>query len=229
METDQIRVLIVDDDEGTVKRVMREIGDDARLSLAGVAHNGYEAVAAVAGAPPDVVVMDIEMESKLAGLFAAKEIVKMNPSVKVIIHTKHNTSYHVFKAFQFGVTDYIIKGVSMHDLIDTIMRAHQNKAFIHPQAAAYLRAEFMQLKNAQENLAYVMKAVLKLTASELEILKLLHSGMKQQEVAKVRFIEMTTMKTHVSNILKKFDRRSIAELLETIESTGFFSVIEEPL
>ncbi len=172
--------------------------------------------------------MDIEIESKLAGIYAMREILKLKPNTKIIVYTEQNSEYHVYRAFQAGASDYIIKGESDGDLPDAILRAAQGRSMIHPEAAVHLRQEFIRLKNAQENLTYTIQVILKLTPSEMEILRLLHTGMKCQEIAKVRFIEMTTMKTHISNLLKKFDKKTVVEMLETIESIGFFTIIDNP-
>lgn len=227
MGTEQVKVLIVDDMEHILKRLARIVQSDPRLVLSGMAKNGYEAVAHVAHTPPDVIIMDIEMESKMAGLYASREILKTAPGIRIIMYTQHNVDYYVYKAFQFGVSDYMIKDASDQEIIKNILRAYHNRSIIHAEAAGYLRQEFIRLKNAQENLAYTLQVILKLTQTERDILRLLYSGMKKQEIAKVRFIEMTTMKTHISSILKKFNRRSIAEVLETVESTGFFTLIQD--
>lgn len=171
--------------------------------------------------------MDIEMESKLAGLYATREILKFVPQCKVIIYTCHSDGYYITKAFQFGAVDYLVKPTADYDLVDTILLAAENRCWIHPQAAAHLRTKYAQLENAQESLNYIIHVILLLTPTELEILKMMHTGMKQQEIAKVRFIEMTTMKTHISNILKKFDRRTMAEVLQTVDSVGFFEMLDQ--
>ncbi|SFJ55001.1 regulatory protein, luxR family [Paenibacillus sp. UNC496MF] len=155
-----------------------------------------------------------------------REIIKLRPNTKIIIYTVQNSDYYISNAFLFGASDYLIKGVSEPDLPDTIIRAAQNRCIIHPEAADYLRKEYIQLKNTQENLAYTIRVILKLTPSEMEILHLLRSGMNYKEVAEVRFTEMTTLKTHISNLLRKFDKKSVVEMLETIEHTGFFSLID---
>lgn len=110
---------------------------------------------------------------------------------------------------------------------ETALQAAAGSSWVHPQAAAYLRGRYAQLENAQENLNYIIHVILLLTPTELEILKMLHAGMKQQEIAKVRFIEMTTMKTHISNILKKFDRRTMLEVLQTMDGVGFFEMLDQ--
>ncbi|MDR1531186.1 MAG: response regulator transcription factor [Clostridiales bacterium] len=226
-DANPVKVLIAHNTEQTLKKLIRIVENNPRMVLAGYAKNGYEAVVNAAGGAPDVVVMDIEMESRLAGLYAMQGILKLRPETKVIIYTQHNSGYYVSKAFQFGASDYLIKGISDQDIADAILCASQNRSAIHHEAAEFLRKEFIQLKNAQENLAYTMRVCISLTPSELDILRMLHTGMNYREIAKVRFIEMTTMKTHISNLLRKFGRKSIAEVLETIESTSFFLLIDE--
>jgi len=221
-----IKVLIVDDSEQTRNKLKRIIVNNPAIDLIGSVGNGYEAVAFAANNAPDVVVMDIEIESRLAGLYAMREIIKLRPDTKVIIYTVQDSDYYISNAFLFGASDYLIKGVSEPDLPDTIIRAAQNRSIIHPEAAEYLRKEYIQLKTAQENLAYTIQVILKLTPSEMDILQLLRSGMKYKEIAEIRFTEMTTLKTHISNLLRKFDKKSVAEMLETIDNTGFFLLID---
>ncbi len=157
-----------------------------------------------------------------------REIIKLKPNIKVIIYTEHNSEYFVHKAFQFGATDYLIKGISEQEIPEAITRAAQGRSIIHPEAAEFLKKEFIQLKNAHENLTYTIQVIRKLTQSEIDILRLLHTGMKYQEIAKLRFIEITTIKTHISNLLKKFDKKSVAEVLETVNNIGLFSFIDDP-
>lgn len=221
-----IKVLIVDGSEQTRNKLTRIMANNPAIVLVGSVGSGYEAVAFAANNAPDVAVMDIEIESRLAGLYAMREIIKLRPNTKVIIYSVQNTDYFISNAFLFGASDYLIKGVSESDLLDTIIRAAQNRSYIHPEAAEYLRKEYIQLKNVQENLAYTIKVILKLTPSEMDILHLLRSGMKYEEIAEVRFTEMTTLKTHISNLLRKFDKKSVVMLLETIENTGFFSLLD---
>jgi len=220
-----IKVLIVDGSEQTRNRLTRMINNHPAIAVVGSVGSGYEAVTFTANNAPDVAVMDIEIESRLAGLYAMREIIKLRPNTKVIIYTVQDSDYYISNAFLFGACDYLIKDVSELDLSDTIMRAAQNRSMIHPEAAEYLRKEYIQLKNAQENLSYTIQVIMKLTSSEMDILHLLQSGMKYNEIAEVRFTEMTTLKTHISNLLRKFDKKSVVEMLETINKTGFFSLV----
>ena len=223
-----VKVLIVDGSEQIRNKLARIFNNNPAIVLVGSVDNGYEAVAFVANNTIDVVVTDIEIESKLAGLYAMREIIKLKPNTKVIIHTALNSDYFISNAFLFGASDYLLKGVSESDIPDAVVWAAQNRSIIHPEAAEHIRKEYIQLKNAQENLSYTIQVILKLTPSEMEILNLLRSGMKYKEIAEVRFIEMTTMKTHISNLLRKFSKKNVAEMLETIENTGFFLLLDNP-
>jgi DNA-binding NarL/FixJ family response regulator len=227
-DSNPIKVLLADNSRPQLKKLAKLVQGAPGMELSGAVQNGYEAVSHAAHGEPDVVLMEIEMESKQAGLYATREILKLRPAAKVIIHTSRELEYFVIKAFQFGACDYVIKGVSDQEILDTITRASENRSMIHPEAARLLLRRFIQLQNAQENQAYTMKALMRLTPAEMEILRMLRSGMKYQEIAKVRFVEMTTMKTHISNMLRKFEHKSVAELLETVENTGFFLMIDEP-
>ena len=66
-----------------------------------------------------------------------------------------------------------------------------------------------------------------LTNSELNILRLLAGGMQPGEIERVRFIEHSTMKTHLSHIIRKFDMDSLSQVVETLQAFQFFQFLDE--
>lgn len=84
-----IQILIADDMEAHRRRLERITNNVGNLSLVASAKSGYEAVAYAAIKKPDIVLMDIEMESQMAGVKAAPEINKILPYTKIVILTVH--------------------------------------------------------------------------------------------------------------------------------------------
>lgn len=77
----------------------------------------------------------------------------------------------------------------------------------------------------QDNLVYVLNVLIKLTATEINILKHFYNGLRSQEIAKILFISSSTMKTHISHILKKFNLETMTQVVEVLHSTELFSMI----
>lgn len=61
-----------------------------------------------------------------------------------------------------------------------------------------------------------------LTASEYKILQLVYEGYSYTEIAQQRFVEDVTIRTQISKILKKFNKKNIHELIEELKQIQFF-------
>lgn len=88
-----------------------------------------------------------------------------------------------------------------------------------------MRKEFKRLLVLNDNMTYVLNVLVKLTATEINILRHFYNGMSSAEICKILFIANTTMKTHISHILKKFNLESMTQVVEALHSTELFSMI----
>ena len=102
----KIRVLIAEDLEPIRKKYVYYLSQCADIELVGSVESGKEAVETALSAVPDVILMDIEMETKDAGIRASREILAHYPDIKIIILTVYEDDELIFSAFQLGVCDY---------------------------------------------------------------------------------------------------------------------------
>lgn len=224
---ENIRILIADDMEAHRRRLERIIKSTDNLSIAASAKSGYEAVAYAAVKKPDIVLMDIEMESQMAGIKAASEIHKILPETKIIMLTVHQDNNIVFAAFQTGIVDYLMKSAPKEEIIEAIYSAANNQSPIRPIIAEKIRQEFVRIKKSEDHLTYFFKIIATLTQSELEVLKLLCSGHKRKEIAEIRAVEVETIKKQISGLLKKFDKNSTKDIITEVNELRLFDLIEE--
>ncbi|WP_422661182.1 response regulator [Paenibacillus sp. EC2-1] len=222
-----IHILISDDMEAHRRRLERIINSVDNLTLVGSAKSGYEAVAYAAVKKPDIVLMDIEMESQMAGIRAASEIHKILPDTKIIMLTVHQDNNIVFAAFQTGIVDYLMKSAPKEEIIEAIYSAANNQSPIRPIIAEKIRHEFARIKKSEDQLTYFFKIIASLTQSELEVLKLLCSGLKRKEIAEIRAVEVETIKKQISGLLKKFDKDSTKDIITEVNELRLFDLIEE--
>ncbi|MCH6267209.1 response regulator [Neobacillus citreus] len=224
---ENIHILIADDMEAHRRRLERIINSVDNLSIAASAKSGYEAVAYAAIKKPDIVLMDIEMESQMAGVKAASEIHKILPETKIIMLTVHQDNNIVFAAFQTGIVDYLMKAAPKEEIIEAIYSAYNNQSPIRPIIAEKIRTEFARIKKSEDQLTYFFKIIANLTQSELEILKLLCSGLKRKEIADIRAVEVETIKKQISSLLKKFDKNSTKEIITEVNELRLFDLIKD--
>ena len=223
-ETEQkkIRVMIVDDMVPLCRKYQTVLSQSEELEVVAIAHDGYQAIMKSAVLRPDVILMDIEMESKYTGIEATRQILQEFPKMKIVILTVYEEDEMIYAAFQAGACDYVLKNASAAAMIQSVEGAYYEKSVIRPQVAKKLRTEFKRIKNNEDSLIYTIYLVQLLTDTEKDILLSLHEGKSQKEICRERFIEPATMKTHVRNICKKMKCRSMEDVLRQIDQSGFF-------
>lgn len=193
--TQTIRVFIADD-HPIVRRGIRDLLEtEPDLDVVGEAANGREAVAGVFDLQPDVALVDLVMP-ELDGIEATRQIVTKLPDTKILILTSFATDDKVFPALKAGALGYLIKDTSPEELIQAIHQVHKGEPTLHPTIAQKLLVE-------------ISKPVEQppipdpLTDREIEVLKLVARGLSNQEIADELVIGVTTVYSHVSNILSK--------------------------
>ena len=223
-ETEQkkIRVMIVDDMVPLCRKYQTVLSQSEELEVVAIAHDGYQAIMKSAVLRPDVILMDIEMESKYTGIEATRQILQEFPKMKIVILTVYEEDEMIYAAFQAGACDYVLKNASAAAMIQCVKDAYYEKSVIRPQVAKKLRTEFKRIKNNEDSLIYTIYLVQLLTDTEKDILLSLHEGKSQKEICRERFIEPATMKTLVRNICKKMKCRSMEDVLRQIDQSGFF-------
>jgi NarL family two-component system response regulator LiaR len=127
IESDPIRVMIVDDHDMVRKglAVFLEAFDD--LKLVGEAANGKEAVRLCAEVQPHVVLMDLVMP-EMDGIAATRAICQACPDVKVIMLTSFGDEDLMQRALQAGAVGYLLKNASIDEIAIAIRTAHSHSA-----------------------------------------------------------------------------------------------------
>ena len=202
--TEQIRILLVDDQrlmrEGL--RILLELEPD--LEIAGEATNGQEALDAYAEIEPDVVLMDVRMPG-MDGVEATWRLRERWPSALVIILTTFDDDEYVFEGLRAGARGYLLKDVSGHDLADAVRTVAAGGALIEPSVARRVVAEFARMappaRQPDNGLAEP------LSEREREILRLMAQGLTNREIADRLSLAQGTVKNYVTTILQKLGSR----------------------
>jgi len=167
------------------------------------------------------------MESQLAGVKAASEINKILPHTKIVMLTVHQDNNIVFAAFQTGIVDYLMKSAPKEEILEAIYSAANNQSPIRPIIAEKIRQEFARIKKSEDHLTHFFKIIANLTPSELEVLKLLCSGLKRKEIAEARAVEVETIKKQITSLLKKFNKNSTKEIIIDVNKLKLFDMIKD--
>ena len=191
----QIKVLIAEDHEMVRESLSTALSNHTTIHVVGTACNGREAIEKAKQLEPDVVLMDIKMPN-LDGIKACRLLKKAQPNVQVIMLTVMDDESHVIDAITAGASGYILKSMSINELLRAIKLAVEGKSLLHPSATKQLINEFKKLNDDGTTRFHI-------SDRELEVLQLLAYGHTNKEIAKDLSISQQTVKSHVIHIFQK--------------------------
>jgi len=194
--TSRIRLLIVDDHpivrDGLVA-ILHEGEPD--LEVVGEAGDGNEAVVAWRTLRPSVTIMDLQLPGQ-TGVEAIKAIRREDPEARVLVLTTFDGDADIQRALEAGARGYLLKNVRRAALIEAVRAVAAGQRYLPPATAARL-VEAMEAE--------------RLTARELDVLRLLAQGERNREIAKTLGLAEPTVKIHVNNLLRKLEAKDRTE------------------
>jgi len=211
-----IKVLIVEDDDLIAKRYQMILGKDPDIEFAGRAASGYEGTMLAALNKPDIILMDIELEDKQAGLRAASEILAYMPEIKIVMLTVCDTDESIFRAFEVGAVNYLLKNMPADAIVKAIKDAYAGMPSLHANIAGKITREFKRIKTNEDSLLLNFHILTQLTPTELEVLELLMKDYSRKEICQMRHVEPSTLKSQIHSILKKFGKDSVQEVIAVL-------------
>lgn len=187
----KIRVMLVDDHEMVRRGLALMLQTFEDFDLVGEATNGAQAVELCAQARPDVVLMDLVMPI-MDGVQATRLIRQKHPETRILTLTSFSDQERIEEALKAGALGYLLKDTSIEQLAHAIRSAHAGKASLSPDAA-----------NAVISMATQPAIGHNLTTREREVLTLMAAGLSNLQIAERLSVGRATIKSHVSNLLKK--------------------------
>ncbi|MFA4927347.1 MAG: response regulator transcription factor [Patulibacter sp.] len=198
-----IRVLLVDDQEllRSGFRMILEASPD--ITVVGEAADGADGAEQAWLRRPDVVLMDIRM-GEVDGIEATRRIIAADAG-KVVILTTFDLDEYVYAALRAGASGFLLKDTRPDDLVHAVRVVAEGEALLAPRVTRRLLERFggdlaPPAKGADAELG-------DLTEREREVLRLVAGGLSNLEIAERLVLTEATVKTHVSNMLRKLDVR----------------------
>jgi DNA-binding NarL/FixJ family response regulator len=184
---ERIRILVVDDHHVVRQGLVALLNIMPNIEVVGEAGDGLQAIELYRTLLPDITLMDLQLP-KLGGVDAISKIRTEFPTARFVVLTTFDGDEDIFRALQAGAKAYLLKGMTVEELLSTIQSVHEGKTRISPAIA--------------EKLAERMSAQT-LTTRELGVLERIVAGRANKEIASDLDISEATVKSHINSLLGK--------------------------
>jgi DNA-binding NarL/FixJ family response regulator len=212
-----LRVAIADDQELVRAGLRGIIEAEPDLEVIGEASDGESAVQLALRERPDVFLMDVRMPG-LDGIQATEQIVAAHGPTRVLVLTTFDLDENVYRAVKAGAAGFLLKDLPAEDLVAAIRHAARGSgALLAPAVTRRLVERFAQRRPPTKASVRVAD---ELTARELEVLKLVASGLSNSEIAHELHVSGTTVKTHVARVLMKLGIRDRVQAVVVAYESG---------
>ena len=185
--SETIRLLVVDDHPVVRQGLVALLTTVDGLEVVAEATDGGQAFEQYSQHQPDVTLMDLRLQ-EVGGVEAIRLIRARWPAARIIVLTTFDGDEGIYRAMQAGAKGYLLKGMSVEELISTIRAVHKGRSRMPPEIA--------------EKLAERMSGP-QLTNRELDVLKRIVQGRSNKEIASDLVISEATVKSHINSLLSK--------------------------
>ena len=204
-----LRILIADDHEVVRHGVRSLLQNHAGWEVCGEAVDGRDAVEKAAQLKPDLVILDVGMPN-LNGLDAASQILHANPHVTVLILTIDESEAVIREVLNAGARGFLLKSDAARDLVTAVEALQRHQTYFTSKVADLVLDGYLK-QDHPTRVVEIPQA--RLTPREREVVQLLAEGKTTKEVAVQLGMSVKTAETHRSNIMRKLDIHSVAQLV----------------
>jgi two-component system response regulator NreC len=213
-----IRILLADDHKIIRDGLRSLLAKQHDMEVIAEAEDGRTAVQLARELLPTVIVMDIAMPD-LNGVEATRQVLEINPGMKVVALSMQSDGPVVRRMFQAGAAGYLLKDCAFEELVKAIRTVLNGRTYLSPDIAGVV---VRNLASPEPNMASP------LTAKEREVLQLIAEGKSTKEVAQVLSVSVKTIDTHRQHIMDKLDIHNVAELTRYAIREGLTSADARP-
>lgn len=198
-----MRVVVVDDDRLvclSLKTILEAAGN---ISVVGLGCNGKEAIELYDTLKPDILLMDIRMET-MTGLEAGEVILRNDPTAKILFLTTFSDDEYIVKALKIGAKGYIIKQ-NFESIVPSLEAVYMGQS-VFGEAIVSKIPTLMNSSSKTDFSAYGI------TEKELEIITIVAEGLNNKEIANKLYLSEGTVRNSITTILEKLNLRDRTQL-----------------
>jgi DNA-binding NarL/FixJ family response regulator len=190
-----------------VRAELDEVAGDA-LEIVGEADDAGKAVAVIAAARPQVVLLDVHLPGG-GGIEVLKQCLPHMREVSFLALSVSDAAEDVIGVIRAGARGYVTKSITGAELVDAVRRVADGDAVFSPRLAGFVLDAFSR---PERRVGAIDQGLDRLTVREREVLRLIARGYAYKEIARELVISIKTVETHVSSVLRKLQLSNRYEL-----------------
>ena len=201
-----IKVLLVDDHEIMREGLVALLRRHSQFETVGQAPDGRAAVEMVRQLAPDIVIMDIEMPN-LNGIEATRQMLEINPQLKVMALSTHSRRSMVVQMLQAGAAGYMLKESAFTELMEGINAMTEGRTYLCTKIAKVVFSDYVKMLTNPK-----WAGGDGLTSREREVLQLVAEGHTTKEIANTLHLSIKTIDSHREHMMEKLGIHNVAGL-----------------
>ena len=186
------------------------------FDVVGTANNREEVTALAKEKMPDVILLDLNFDKTNLGIEMIPELKEINPQCKIIIITVHDQGNLILEAISKGADNYLLKDLPVEELEKAIIDTYKNKIGTFQRLLYSIADEANTLQRRQQSLLYIISKISTLSPREYEVLQQLYLNKTYAEISEFLIIEKVTVRSYVSNILKKMGYANCKSMIKDL-------------
>ncbi len=217
-----VRVFIADDHELVRVALKQLIEDEPGMTVVGEAGDGEQAIEAVPEVSPDVLLLDMRMPG-MDGVKICQQIRELCPDTRVLVLTSFDDDEEIFGVLAAGASGYLLKDSPADNVVQAVRSVAEGQAvFDDVIARRIINSNSPSVSHDQAEELRKM-----ISEREMDVLRLMAKGMSNKEIGRELWIGETTVKTHVSHILRKLGQSDRTQAVLAAVRIGLVPMSEE--
>ena len=217
-----IKCAICDDNYHFANCLKMDAEFDDDIEFVGESHTSGKCIEMLKASNPDILLLDIQMETATSGIDIIPQVKNMFPNIKIVMLTVSETEDDIYFALKNGADGYILKTTPNPKVFEMLKNIYNNSFSIDNYIMKKYIAHSKTIENNYKSLLFLYNLISHLTKSELEILKALCMNKTYAQIASERYTEENTVRTLTSRIVKIFNVDNIKDLITTINDLRIF-------
>ena len=205
-----LKILLAEDHNIVRNGIKMLLETESSIHVVGEMTNGLEVIEYFdQGGSADIVLADINMP-ELDGISMAKELKAKYPEVKVVMLSMHDNEKYISQAFIEGAVGYLLKNISAEELVFSLKHIDTGKKYICAELAVNMLTKLISNGILEQDATF---SEADFSSREIEVLRYLSDGKKNNEIAKILNLNEKTISTYKLRLLNKLNVTNLVDLV----------------